>query len=205
MSVLNLKLQKRLAMSYFNVGRDKVWLDPAKKEEISKARTRNAIGELVKAGVIQRVRKDKSKTSERRLYEVPQRVYTALSMRMPNKIPRPVPTFCTPTRDEDLSPEELERKQKRKLARTKARLDRKAKRKARKAKRVQKKAKGSNKTVQGEKTAESVLDSLSAEAEVPSVAGLTPTSKPSSPASVSSNVASLLEKLQASQTIKGSQ
>mmetsp|Transcript_26760 Transcript_26760/g.56905 ORF Transcript_26760/g.56905 Transcript_26760/m.56905 type:complete len:137 (+) Transcript_26760:15-425(+) len=42
-----LKLQKRIAASMFNCGPSKVWLDPNRKDEIAKARTREDLRTLI--------------------------------------------------------------------------------------------------------------------------------------------------------------
>jgi len=49
---MKLNLQKRLAASVLKVGTSRVWLDPEKAEEISKAITKTDIKSLIKKGII---------------------------------------------------------------------------------------------------------------------------------------------------------
>eukprot|EP01127_Copromyxa_protea_P001038 TRINITY_DN10978_c0_g1_i1.p1 TRINITY_DN10978_c0_g1~~TRINITY_DN10978_c0_g1_i1.p1 ORF type:complete len:102 (-),score=21.39 TRINITY_DN10978_c0_g1_i1:24-329(-) len=51
--VHTLKFQKRMAMEILRVGQRHVWLNPEKKHEIAKARTRAAIRDLIATNVIQ--------------------------------------------------------------------------------------------------------------------------------------------------------
>jgi hypothetical protein len=48
----DLRKQKRLAMAVLGVGRDKTWLDPTKMADIAKAKTREAIRDLISMGYI---------------------------------------------------------------------------------------------------------------------------------------------------------
>ncbi|MCL2863640.1 MAG: 50S ribosomal protein L19e [Methanimicrococcus sp.] len=48
----DLKNQKRMASLILGCGRDRVWLDPAKEDEISKAITREDIRGLISEGII---------------------------------------------------------------------------------------------------------------------------------------------------------
>lgn len=65
-----MNLQKRLASKIMKVGRNKVWLDPTKTEEIRKAITRADIRRLIKKGYIKtlpdKVSKQKQKKKKRR-------------------------------------------------------------------------------------------------------------------------------------------
>lgn len=54
MSTHKLKAQKRMAMELMKVGRRGVWLDPERAEDLAKAKTRQAIRELIESGVIRR-------------------------------------------------------------------------------------------------------------------------------------------------------
>jgi hypothetical protein len=56
MSTKNLAAQKRMAMEIMKVGQRGVWLDPMKKEELAKAKTRVLVRELIEKGVIRRTK-----------------------------------------------------------------------------------------------------------------------------------------------------
>jgi len=49
---MDVSIQKRLAAEIFGVGEDKVWIDPTKLEEVSKALTKEDIRALVEQGII---------------------------------------------------------------------------------------------------------------------------------------------------------
>eukprot|EP01116_Phalansterium_solitarium_P003855 TRINITY_DN14685_c0_g1_i1.p1 TRINITY_DN14685_c0_g1~~TRINITY_DN14685_c0_g1_i1.p1 ORF type:complete len:156 (+),score=6.74 TRINITY_DN14685_c0_g1_i1:59-469(+) len=49
---MDLSLQKRLAMDILSVGQRKVWIDPTKKYEVLEAKSREAVRQLIREGVI---------------------------------------------------------------------------------------------------------------------------------------------------------
>eukprot|EP01102_Stenamoeba_stenopodia_P003203 TRINITY_DN13131_c0_g1_i1.p1 TRINITY_DN13131_c0_g1~~TRINITY_DN13131_c0_g1_i1.p1 ORF type:complete len:101 (-),score=21.13 TRINITY_DN13131_c0_g1_i1:136-438(-) len=53
-SVKDLSIPVRLAMDILQCGRDKVWLDPQRSQEIAKGTSRNAVRFLIRNGLIQR-------------------------------------------------------------------------------------------------------------------------------------------------------
>ncbi|CAI5505669.1 unnamed protein product [Closterium sp. Naga37s-1] len=68
--MVSLKLQKRLASSVLNCGRNKVWMDPNEVNEISMANSRQNIRKLVKDGfIIRKPQKIHSRFRARRLLE----------------------------------------------------------------------------------------------------------------------------------------
>ncbi|MEM0379390.1 MAG: 50S ribosomal protein L19e [Nanopusillaceae archaeon] len=49
---MDLELQKRLASEIFGVGKDRIWIDPKKAEEVSKALTREDVKSLIDQKII---------------------------------------------------------------------------------------------------------------------------------------------------------
>ncbi|BFI73318.1 50S ribosomal protein L19e [Nanoarchaeota archaeon] len=51
---MDLSLQRRLAAEILNVGEDRVWIDPNKLEEVSKALSKQDIKDLINKGIIRK-------------------------------------------------------------------------------------------------------------------------------------------------------
>ena len=57
---MDLSLQKRLASEILDVGKDRIWIDPNKIQDVSKALSRSDILDLIDKGII---RENKSKVN----------------------------------------------------------------------------------------------------------------------------------------------
>ena len=67
---MDLSLQRKLAAEILNVGEDRVWIDPTKLEEVSKALSRQDIKELINKGIIRKKQpKGQSRTWARYIHE----------------------------------------------------------------------------------------------------------------------------------------
>lgn len=63
--MVQLHIQRRMAMKLFRCGRGKVWLDPERKVEIAKAKTREQMRQLIADGAVV----DKSVYSKRKAFQ----------------------------------------------------------------------------------------------------------------------------------------
>ncbi|MGC9132844.1 MAG: 50S ribosomal protein L19e [Nanopusillaceae archaeon] len=67
---MDLSLQRRLAAEILNVGEDRVWIDPTKTEEVSKALSKQDIKELINKGIIRKKQVEgQSRTWARYIHE----------------------------------------------------------------------------------------------------------------------------------------